>query len=333
MSTVVRVRGRGGPEVLQLEQREPPRPRARQVRIAVEAAGVAYGDVMRRCGVLAPPGSFTPGYDVVGRIEALGSRVQGWAEGQRVAAMMPGPGFGGYAEHVVVAARRLAPVPEELEATTAVALGLNYITAHQLITRIAGLERGQRLLVHGAAGGVGTAALELGARLDLELYGTASAAKHDHLRAHGCSPIDYRSEDFVVRIGALAPPGVDAVFDGIGGAHWLRSADALRADGILVGLGVSGDVDGGMIAVTRGIGYFARLRLRRGMRARLYGITQTPGTSWDTCRDDWAQLLELGARGELKPQIARVLPLEQVQEAHRLLDQRAVIGKIVLVCA
>ena len=334
MSKVVRIRGSGGPEVLELETRAAPEPCAREVRIAVEAAGVAYGDVMRRRGVLAPPWAHTPGYDVVGRIDALGDavgRAGDWALGQRVAALLPGPGFGGYAEHVVVGARRLAPVPAGLDPAVAVALGLNYITAWQLIHRIAELEQGQRVLVHGAAGGVGLAVLDLAARAGLETYGTASAGKHAHLRARGCTPIDYRSEDFVARIHERCPGGVDAVFDGIGGAHLRRSWAAVREGGMLVALGVSGDVEGGMGAVLRGMTIYLGLRARRRKRAHFYRITMSPGASWDACRDDWGRLLELGARGELVPEIAARLPLDRVREAHRRLDERAVVGKLVLV--
>ncbi|MCA9523975.1 MAG: zinc-binding dehydrogenase, partial [Myxococcales bacterium] len=253
MSRVVLVRGRGGPDVLHVVQREVPTPRSKAVRIRVEAAGVAFGDVMRRRGVLAPPGAFTPGYDVVGVIDAVGETVSGDWLGRRVAAMMPSVGLGGYADHVCVPADRLARVPDGVPPAEAVALGLNYITAYQLLHRFSPVRAGQRILIHGAAGGVGTALLELGEKLGLEMYGTASSAKHDLVRERGGVPIDYRSEDFVSRVAELTHGGgVDVVFDSIGGAHLRRSYQTLRPRGTLVSFGVSGDLSRGWLGVIAG---------------------------------------------------------------------------------
>jgi NADPH2:quinone reductase len=320
----VMVRRAGGPEVLEVVEVPVPVPARSQVRIRVAAAGVAFGDVMRRRGLLAPPWAFTPGYDVAGTVEAVGDRATGLAVGDRVAAIMPGPGFGGYADHVCLQPWRCATVPDEMPWPTAAALGLNYVTARQLLERVSGVKPGDSLLVHGAAGGMGTAVLELGQRMGLVLYGTASAAKHPTLAAYGCTAIDYRTQDFV----EVVPP-VDAVIDGIGGAHALRSHQVLKPGGVLVGMGVSGIVGEGLIGLFRGIVLFLRLRLRpRGRRTVLYGIGSSPGCRPAACRDDYQALLRM----DLSPRIARVLPLDQVAEAHRLLDERAVVGKVVLSC-
>ncbi len=325
------IRGRGGPEVLHVEEREVPSPGSGQVRITVAANGIAFGDVMRRRGVLAPPWAFTPGYDVVGTIDKLGAGVTGWSEGDMVAAMLPGPGFGAYADHVVVGANRLAPVPDGLDPAVAVALGLNYITAWQLIHRFCALQAGQKLLVHGAAGGVGTATLDIAKLQKLEVFGTASKRKHGFLTDRDCTPIDYRSEDFVQRIGELAPGGVDAVIDGVGGSHLKRSYEVLNPAGFLVSLGVSGDVGGGMLGVVRGFLHFLSLKLRwNDKTVRLYSITSSTGASWDECRDDWAELMRLGAAGKIEPVIGARVPLEEVREAHRMMDEAAVAGKLVL---
>jgi NADPH:quinone reductase-like Zn-dependent oxidoreductase len=297
----------------------------------VAAAGVAFGDVMRRRGVLAPRRPFTPGYDVAGAIDAVGPGVDAGLSGKRVAVFMPKPGIGGYAEHVCVPAERLVEVPEAIDPVDAVCLGLNYITAYQLLDRIVPLRAGQRALIHGAAGGVGSALCELGAARGLELYGTASAGKHDLLRARGATPIDYRSEDFVARIRELTGDGVDAVFDAIGGAHLRRSHQVLRKGGTLVSFGVSGDVGRGLRGVLGGMLVFAGLKLRiDGKRVRLYLITATPGTGWRRCRDDWAALLAMKLRGEVAPVVGARVPLAEARRAHELMDAAAVAGKIVL---
>jgi NADPH:quinone reductase-like Zn-dependent oxidoreductase len=326
------VTGRGGPEVLRLVEVPAPQPRRGQVSVRVEAAGVAYGDVMRRRGVLAPPGDFTPGYDVVGIIDAVGGGVDPERIGRRVAALMPRTGFGGYAGQVCVPAHRTAAVPEGVDPVDAVALGLNYITARQIIHRIAGLTAGQTLLIHGAAGGVGTAALDIGRLAGLTLYGTASATKHDIVRQRGGIPIDYRAEDFVAVLRERVPGGLDAVLDPIGGAHLRRSYATLGPRGVLVMFGISGDMDGGMAGVLAGTGALLSLMLRPDRRrVRPYGITVSPGASHARCCADWATLLEQHAAGSITPLVGARLPLSAVAEAHRLLDTSSIVGKIVLI--
>jgi NADPH:quinone reductase-like Zn-dependent oxidoreductase len=328
------VTGKGGPETLTVVEGPLPEPRRGQVRIAVAVAGVAFGDVVRRRGLLAPRHPFTPGYDVAGTVEAVGADVDGALLGQRVAALTPGPGLGGYADHVCVKAARLVAIPDGIDGAEAVCLGLNYITAYQLLHRVLRLGEGQRVLIHGAAGGVGTALLDLGRRQKLAMYGTASAGKHELLRARGATPIDYRSEDFVARIGELTGDGVDAVFDAIGGAHLRRSYRVLRPGGTLVSFGLSGDLSRGWRGALGGLGTVAALKLRPDSRhVRLYAITATPGAGWRHCRDDWSELLALRRQGLVAPLIGARIPLAEARRAHELMDAAAVSGKIVLTCA
>jgi NADPH2:quinone reductase len=195
------------------------------------------------------------------------------------------------------------------------------------------LREGQRVLIHGAAGGVGTALIDLGRLHKLEMYGTASAGKHELLRARGATPIDYRSEDFVARIAELTGDGVDAVFDPIGGANLRRSYRALRRGGTLVAFGVSGDLSRGWRGVLAGLATVAALKLRFDRRrVRLYGITATPGTGWRRCCDDQAELFELRRRALVEPLIGARIPLGEARRAHELMDAAAVSGKIVLTC-
>jgi NADPH2:quinone reductase len=326
------ITGRGGPEVLEIAVREAPLPGRGEVRIAVEAAGVAFGDVVRRRGVMAPRRPFTPGYDVVGVVDAAGAGVDPGRVGKRVAAMMPSMGIGGYAEHVCLPAARLVDVAEGVDPAIAVCLGLNYITAYQLLYRIVPMRQEQKLLVHGAAGGVGTALLDIGRGIGLDMYGTASAGKHALLRERGATPIDYRTEDFVARMKELVPDGVDAVFDPIGGAHLRRSYQTLGPRGVLVSFGVGGDLDRGWPGVLSGMLVFVALKLRFDRRrVRFYGIGANRGTGWRHCRDDWAELLARYRRGELDPVVGARVPLDEVRRAHELIDGAAVVGKIVLV--
>lgn len=326
------VREAGGPEVLVLEEVSLPEPSRGAVRLAVETIGVAFGDIMRRKGVLAPRGAFTPGYDVVGVVEAVGNGVSEDLLGQRVASLLPGPGLGAYASHVTAPASRLAPVPEGLDSETAVALGLNYITAWQLLTRVSPRSEGDVVLVHGAAGGVGTAVLDLGQHLGLRVIGTASAAKHERVRARGGEPIDYKTEDFVARTRELTEGhGADLVIDGIGGAHLRRSYAALAEGGTLIALGVSGDVDQGLAGVVKGLSHMLSLKLRwDGRGVNNYGIGVSPACGPRACRDDFEALMALGAQGALSPELGCVLPLAEVAEAHRRMEAREVVGKVVL---
>ncbi len=331
MSRRVVVRASGGPEVLVLEEGPLPVPRRGQVRIRVRAAGVAFGDLMRRRGVLAPWRPFTPGYDVVGEVEAVGPGVAAAWEGERVACLLRPTGLGGYAEHALARVPDLVRVPEGLDEATAAALVLNYVTAWQIVHRVAGLRPGQRLLVHGASGGVGTALLDVGRHAGLTLYGTASARKHDLLRARGAEPIDYRSEDVVARVLALAGDGVDAVADPIGGENLAISRAVLRRGGTLVFFGITGEIERGLGALGAGMCRVATLALRPdGRRVRPYGITVPPGSSRGRCREDLERVLALAAEGVFTPAIGARLPLAEAAEAHRRLEAGEVVGKVVL---
>lgn len=321
----------GGPRLGDIQVIDEPTPSAGagQVRIHVRAAGVAFGDVFRRKLARRP---FTPGYDVVGDVDAVGEGVDESWVGKRVACFMPKPGFGGYAEHVVVAERHVLLVPSDLDPVRGVCLGLNYITAYQLLTRVTEPKAGHSILVHGAAGGVGTALLELARMGDIKVYGTASAGKHDLVRRYGAVPIDYRANDFVEEVRRLEPAGVACAYDPIGGAHLTRSLRCVRAGGTLVAYGVSGDLDNGMPALLAAQLRLLALKLRPdGKHVRLYNITLSKGAKLPDCRRDWSTLIELQRAGKLEPAVGAVLPLEQARQAHEMLEQRAVMGKIVLV--
>jgi NADPH:quinone reductase-like Zn-dependent oxidoreductase len=250
----------GGPDALQVIEEECPEPKRGEVRVRVQAAGVALPDVMAREGVHpeTPAVPFTPGWDLVGVVDRLGDAVSGIEPGQIVASM---PISGAYAEFVCLPQRELIPVPSGLDAGKAVSLVLNYITAYQMLHRSAKVRPDQRVLIHGAAGGVGTALLQLGHLVGLKMYGTCSSRGASAVSELGGIPIDYRNQDFVEEVLRLTTDGVDAVFDPIGGVHIWQSRKALRFGGRVVAYGNTTSLRGEGLASGR-----------PGRRNRLHGI-------------------------------------------------------------
>ncbi|HIK44004.1 MAG TPA: zinc-binding dehydrogenase [Leptolyngbyaceae cyanobacterium M65_K2018_010] len=325
----------GSPEVLQLvEEAELPYPGPDQVLLRVLAVGAAYTDVLIREGMYPgiPKPPFSPGYEVVGIIEQLGEQVTGLALGQRVVALTV---TGGYSEYLCVAAQELVPVPDGVDANEAACLALQYVTAYQLIHRVAHLRAGQRVLIHGAGGGVGTALLEIGQILGLDRYGTASTAKQALVQQLGARPIDYQQEDFVQRVRELTGKGVDAVFDGIGGGHLWQSYRALAKGGQLVCYGFSAALRSGQRQWVF-LATFALMALLKlwpdGKQVWFYSITGLKQQHPDWFKQDLGMLLDWLAAGRIRPVIAQRLPLQEAMTAHRLLDQGAVPGQLVLVC-
>src|SRR5437764_10324945 len=228
----------GGPEVLRVMEEDDPRPGVGEVRVRVLAAGVSFTDSQLRAGTYlgVPKPPFTPGYELVGVVEELGPGCSRLREGDRIAALTV---WGAYAERVCVPEADAVEVPEDLDPAEVVSLVLTYVTAYQVLHRVAMVKSGETVLVHGAAGRVGTAVLELGALAGLRLYGTASARDRATVEQLGAVAIDYRNEDFVARVRELPDKGVDVVLDGLGGALSVRSFRALRPGGRLVVFGYS----------------------------------------------------------------------------------------------
>ena len=333
----------GGAAALRVIEEEYPEPQSGEVRVKVQAAGVSLPDVMAREGIHpeTPPVPFTPGWDLVGEVDRLGDGVSGIEPGQIVAAM---PIHGAYAEFVCLTQDELIPVPPGLDAAEAVSLILNYITAYQMLQRSAHVKAGQRALIHGAAGGVGTALLQLGRLFELRMYGTCSSRAASAVSELGAIPIDYQQQDFVKEIHRLTNEGVDAVFDPIGGSHLWESRRALRPGGTVVGYGLVSSIRGeGLTSGRRG-----RRRRFRGTaifglyiiggwllpgRKRVvpYSIQTLKRLKPDWFRQDLIALFDLLRLEKIKPLIARRLPLAEARTAQELLAQGGVIGKIVLV--
>lgn len=327
----------GGPDRLWLVESPPAEPALGQVRVRTLAAGVSYPDLLIREGTYpaAPTPPFTPGYDLVGVVDRVGPGVAGWAVGDVVAAITV---VGSYADAVCVPAEHVAPVPAGMDPAVAVCLAFNYITALQMLTRTVRVRPGARVLVHGAAGGIGTAALELGRVAGLNLYGTATGAGVEVVGNLGATAIDYRGEDFVRRVRELTGQGVDVVLDGIRDAVAVRSFRALGPGWRPGAVRALLDADRWTaqcptvaIFYAAGALVLAGNLLPGGRRVRTYQSALTRDRHPDWYRADLATLFRLHADGHLHPLIAARLPLSQARSAHELLARGGVQGKIVLV--
>jgi NADPH:quinone reductase-like Zn-dependent oxidoreductase len=324
----------GPPSVMQVVEEDLPEPRANEVRVKVLAAGVSAFDLMfRRSSSLpgTPRVPFTLGEDIVGVVDKLGEDVSTLVPGQGVAGATFCLGVGGgYAEFVCLPASELVPVPSDVDPAEAVCAVINYLTAHMAMHRTAGMRSGERILVHGAAGGVGTALLQLGKLAGLEMYGTASKYNHELVSALGATPIDYRIEDFVGRIRDLTGDGVDAVFDPIGGARQLcRSYRALRKGGRLVWFGVAATKKKGLRIIP--LTLLMRTMLAFIPDGKKVPLTPDLGKDKAWYRETLGELLDLLADGSIKPVVAERIPLVDAVRAHELLERGGYAGKVVLV--
>ena len=331
----------GGPDAIRVIEEECPEPKDYEVRVRVLAAGVSMPDIMAREGIHpeTPQVPYTPGWDLVGEVERIGAHVSGIQPGQIVAAM---PIHGAYAEFVCLRERELVVVPPGLDPAEAVSLILNYITAYQMLHRSAKVQPGQRVLVHGASGGVGSALLQLGRLAELKVYGTCSARGARAVSDLGAIPIDYQLQDYVGEIRRLTGQGVDAVFDPIGGVHLWQSRQALRAGGKVVGYGNTNSLRGDLTSGRPGrrnrfhgipnyILYILGGWLLPGRKRIVpYSIQTLKRLKPELFRKDLVALLDLLRQSKIKPIIARRFPLSEAKQAQELLGKGGVIGKIVL---
>jgi NADPH2:quinone reductase len=331
---VVQVRSFGGPDELQVVDAPLPTAGRGQVRVRILASGIEYTDVVIRRHLYPqtmlrrPP--FVMGYDVVGEIDQLGKGVRGFQLGDRVADMTV---VGSNAAYRTLRADHLARVPVGVDAAEAAALILSWTTAYQLLHRTAGVQRGQRVLVQGAAGAVGQALLVLGRLAGLELWGTARGAQATLVRELGATPIDYQREDFTRTL----PDGFDVVFDGVGEDGYRRSFAALKRGGLLCAYGYTASVHGQtrLPALLMGIArvYLGR-RLRSwlpgGKRLRIYSINALRARHPAWFREDLDRLFEMLARHAVRPRVAGRISFDEVPEAHRRLEAGGLDGKLVL---
>jgi NADPH:quinone reductase-like Zn-dependent oxidoreductase len=327
----------GGPEVVTVVEDEVPVPGPGEVRVKVLAAGVSFTDTQLRAGTYlgGPKPPFTPGYELVGVVEALGPGCKRLQVGDRVGSLTI---WGADAERVCVPEAYAVEVPQDLDPAEVVSLVFPYMTAYQLLHRAAKAKRGESVLVHGAAGRVGTALLELGALAGLRMYGTASARDRAAVERLGAVAIDYKTEDFLARLRELTGDGVDIVLDPIGGAVSLRSFRALRRGGRLVVYGRHATIAHGQknwpavfewYAGTIAVAAWGFLSPRR--RVLSYRIQKLRIHHQEWFREDLLTLLDLLRQGKIHPVVAERLPLTEARHAHEMLESTAAAGKLVLV--
>ena len=326
------------PEGLRPRRGPVPAPGPGQALLRMEATGVSFAEPQMRRGRYydQPPFPFVPGYDVVGTVTAVGEGVDPGLVGGRAAALTK---TGGWATDLLLDAADLVPVPEGLGAAEAETVVVNGITAWQMLHRKARVRRGQTILVLGANGGVGSILVQLALAAGVRVIGTASARHHEAMRAQGVEPVDYRDEDIPTRVRELAPGGVDAVFDHVGGRGLIDSWHLLAPGGTLVSYGSastrddSGSKQWPVLKVVGRIWLWNTLPNRR--HAYFFNIWAGKGLSKSRfrarLRADLAAVLDAVQRGEIHPTVAARFPLARAAEALRLAESSTVSGKIVLV--
>ena len=327
---VVRVRRFGGPDGLEVIDTPLPTAGRGEVRVRVLASGLEYTDVLIRRHLYPqtmrrrPP--FVLGYDVVGEIDQLGDDVSGFQVGDRVADMTV---VGSNSAYRTLRSSDLTRVPAGLDAAQAATLILSWTTAYQLLHRAVRVQRGQRVLVQGAAGAVGQALLALGKLAGLELWGSARGVHAMLIRELGATPIDYQREDF----DRVLPGGFDVVFDGIGEDGYRRSLAALKPGGLLCAYGYSAGVQAQRRMLTM-LMWIARLYLWSwlpgGKRARFYSINVMRARHPAWFREDLDRLYGLLATRAIRPRVAERISFDEVPEAHRRLEAGGLEGKLVL---
>ncbi len=328
----------GPSSVLEVRETPTPEPGPGEVRVKVAAAGLNFAEVSARKGMYpdAPPTPCIVGYEAAGVVEKLGEGVREPAVGTRVMALIR---FGAHADHVVIPASQAMPIPDAMGFEEAAAIPVNYLTAYHILFRIAPLRPKQRVLIHMAAGGVGTAALQLCRTVpDVVTFGTASASKHDHLRAQGCThPIDYRSIDYENEVRRLTDGrGVDLVLDPLGGRDFRKGYRLLRSAGHLVCYGFANGQGPGGRTPLKLVGALAQTPLYHplslmGDNRAVAGVNL--GHLWheqEMLLEELAAIVKLWEAGAVKPVIDGVYDFAHAAEAHERIEYGRNVGKVIL---
>ena len=338
------ITGHGPPEMLQVQERPDPPVGPGEVRIAVKAAGINFADTLARIGLYpdAPKPPCVVGYEVAGEVESVGEGVEGHAVGDRVLA---GTRFNGQAELVTVPADQVIALPKKLSFEEGAAFPVNYGTAYAALVIMGGLKAGERVLIHAAAGGVGISATQIAEGIGAEIFGTASASKHDAIREQGVDhPIDYRNRDFeeeVLRI--TGGEGVDVAMDALGPTSFGKDYRLLRPGGRLIMYGASEIQTGsGKRDIRAALRAMTRMPLATmpwwksvGVMNENKGVFGLNMLSWwdrEGSLDRVTEPLMAGLeKGELKPVVAQAFPFDRAPDAHRFIEERRNVGKVVLV--
>ena len=319
----VTVTDRGGLDAIQIMEKELRPPDPGEARIRILATPVCQDDLAIRVGnrpfLRKPP--YVPGYSFIGVVDAIGEDVHEVSVGDRVAALTK---FDSHAEFIYWPAQELVQVPETLDPAEAVTLILNYLVAYQILHRVAQVKAGDKVLLIGASGGVGTAFLQLGKLAGLKMYGLASKSKHSILTEYGAIPMDYRTQDVLVEIRKAEPEGLDFVFNGMGPEYFGRGLSLLRRGGVLVAYGAPQSFGDFLSLVVKLI---TTNLLPNGKAIKGYG-THREGV--DTFKEDWRALFGLLEKGKIKPVVAKRFPLLEAVQAYEWLQSGNVTGNLVL---
>ena len=336
-ATEIVLPGRVESSGLQVRTRDLPAPAAGQAVLRMDATGVSFAEQQMRRGKYydQPPFPFVPGYDVVGTVTAAGPDVDPAVIGRRFAAVTK---TGSWASHQLIDVADLVPVPDGVDAADAETVVVNGITAWQMLHRTARVRPGATIVVLGANGGVGSMLVQLARHAGITVIGTASPRHHPALREVGATPVDYRDPEMYQRIREIAPDGVDAVFDHVGGPGIVDSWRLLRRGGALVSYGTAATKDEEGDSRLPVLTLMARLVawnvLPNGRSATFYNFwagRRRLGTFRDRLRDDLTSVLTLLADGVLSPQVAARFPLSEAGSALALAESRTVAGKVVIV--
>ena len=329
--------GIGEPETLRTVSRELPDPGADEVIVRVEATGVSFAEQQMRLGKYydQPPFPFVPGYDLVGIVEQVGPGVA-FAPGQRVAALTK---TGAWAQHVMLPAADLTPVPDGVDPVDAETAIVNGLTAWRMLHRAARVRAGHTIVVLGAAGGVGSLLVQLARDAGIAVIGVAGPAQQESVAALGATPVDYRNEDVPARVRELAPGGVAAVFDHVGGDGIAASWRMLARGGTLVSYGTAATKDdpgNPRLPVLKLLGRLALWNaLPNGRRALFFNLWAgrrfRPDRHRAQIRADLAQLFALLRDGRITAQVAARFPLTDAAAALRFAEQGGNTGKVALV--
>lgn len=328
--------GKVEPSGLQVRRRNMPGPRAGQALIRVEATGVSFAEQAMRRGRYygQPPFPFVPGYDVVGTITEVGPGADRSLIGRRVAAVTK---VGGWSSQIVLPAANLVDVPDGLDPAAAETAVVNGVTAWQMLHRKAKVQPGQTILAQGANGGVGTLLVQLAQHAGAAVIGTASPRHHEKLRALGVEPLDYRDPDLLTQVRKIAPGGVDAVFDNVGGRGISQSYRMLAPGGTLVSYSIAGNINGTGPILPLFLLLLARLAiwdtLPNGRHASFYNLwagVKDSNAFHAQLRQDLGSVLSLLRDGVITAHIAARYPLTDAAAAMQLAESRTVLGKVIL---
>jgi len=317
---------RGGPEVLQIIEKDLRRPLPGEARIRVLSVPVCQDDIAARRGnrPVLPKIPFTPGYSILGIVDDVGEGVTGIYIGDRVAALTS---LGGYSEYIYLPAEKLVAVRESIDHAEASVLILNYVVAYQAMHRVVKVKQNETALIIGASGGVGTAFLQLGKLAGLKMYGLASPSKHQTLSQSGVTPIDYHTQDFVDVIRESEPQGLNFIFNGMGAEYIDPGMKVLRRGGVFVHYGAPQSFYGFMLLLVK-LGLYSLLPNAKSIKG--YGTHRVDS---GILKQDWRILFKLLEEGKIRPVIAQKFPILQASKANELLESGKVTGNIVLLAA